>query len=67
MKTIRRYFQTGDLPVSGTVCDVDELPFHVGKGASEDDLSSLSAEDRTLKAATRTLSEDFVINPFGLM
>lgn len=61
MKAVRQYFQTGQLPSSDTVCEVDELPFQVDSGAYKAE-SALSAEDNILKAAIRELSRKSIVH-----
>lgn len=61
-KAVRQYFQTGELPPPGTVCDVDERPFQVSVYGGN---KILSAEDEILTVALRSLSKDQVIvTPF---
>jgi hypothetical protein len=56
-KSVRKYFQTGELPSTGTVCEVDELPFHVGESKYYDQ-SLLSVDDGMLSETLRTLSRE---------
>lgn len=53
-KAIRQYFQTGELPSPGTVCQVDELPFHL---AGQERSQILSPGDTELMSALHSLSE----------
>ncbi|PWY75883.1 hypothetical protein BO83DRAFT_426149 [Aspergillus eucalypticola CBS 122712] len=59
-KAIRQYFQTGELPSPGTVCQVDELPFHL---AGQERSQILSPGDTELMSALHSLSE--VRHPLG--
>ncbi|RAL11005.1 alpha/beta hydrolase [Aspergillus homomorphus CBS 101889] len=54
-KVTREYFQAGDLPRHGKVCEVDEKPFHV-PGLQR--RSSLPAADLALMSALRSLAHD---------
>jgi pimeloyl-ACP methyl ester carboxylesterase len=56
-KNVRRYFQTGELPDEGTVCQPDGGAFD---GLPEDDaggMTSVSVEDRRLWQAVRRMHE----------
>jgi hypothetical protein len=52
-KTIRDYFQKGELPKTGKECPVDEVPF---LGQDEDLMSSLSTADLKLYGAMKELT-----------
>ncbi|GKZ30090.1 hypothetical protein AbraIFM66950_007784 [Aspergillus brasiliensis] len=52
-KAVRQYFQTGELPDPGTVCQVEELPFHLAEYASQ----AMSPGDTELLSALHSLSE----------
>ncbi|RAH76647.1 hypothetical protein BO86DRAFT_348910 [Aspergillus japonicus CBS 114.51] len=54
-KVIREYFQTGELPSHGKVCEVEEKPFHV-PGVQQS--SGLSAADLSLLSALRSLAQE---------
>ncbi|EED18776.1 proteinase, putative [Talaromyces stipitatus ATCC 10500] len=56
-KTVRKYFQTGELPSTGTVCEVDERPFHIGKSNYQSQSLS-SMDDDILRTAIQTLSRE---------
>jgi hypothetical protein len=56
-KSVRRYFQTGELPRQGTVCQPDERPFQVSKNTSGG--KGLSLEDGVLMEALKELSNGF--------
>ncbi|KAI3007479.1 hypothetical protein CBS147346_3288 [Aspergillus niger] len=53
-KAIRQYFQTGELPDPGTVCQVEELPFHL---AGYERSQVMSPGDTELMSALHSLSE----------
>ncbi|GLB03375.1 hypothetical protein AtubIFM57258_007953 [Aspergillus tubingensis] len=53
-KAIRQYFQTGELPGPGTVCQVEELPFHF---AGYERSQIMSSGDTELMSALHSLSE----------
>ncbi|KAH9840062.1 alpha/beta-hydrolase [Rhodofomes roseus] len=53
-KHVRAYFENGTLPDEGTVCEVDELPF---VGTIHGEVDAMSAEDRELLDAFRSLGE----------
>ncbi|PYH71127.1 alpha/beta hydrolase [Aspergillus vadensis CBS 113365] len=53
-KAIRQYFQTGELPGPGTVCQVEELPFHL---AGYERSQIMSPGDTELMSALHSLSE----------
>ncbi|MCJ1304552.1 hypothetical protein MMC08_007365 [Hypocenomyce scalaris] len=56
-KTVRRYFQTGELPKPGTVCDPDRRPFlNAGRNEWELERTDLSSEDRILMDTLRQLA-----------
>ncbi|RAK74767.1 alpha/beta hydrolase [Aspergillus fijiensis CBS 313.89] len=54
-KVIRGYFQTGELPSHGKVCEVEERPFHV-PGMQQS--SGLSAADLILLSALHSLAQE---------
>lgn len=53
-KAIRQYFQTGELPDPGTVCQVEELPFRL---AGYERSQVMSPGDTELMSALHSLSE----------
>ncbi|KAL6249092.1 hypothetical protein RBB50_004155 [Rhinocladiella similis] len=54
-KAIRRYFQTGDMPDVGTLCETDAKPFE--SQATRNSVSRMDAKDAELLAVLRRLAE----------
>lgn len=60
MKHIRRYFETGEVPPPGTVCEADMKPF-MGAGG---DVKTMSAEDRELLKGLEKLATELKPKPW---
>ncbi|PWY90521.1 proteinase [Aspergillus sclerotioniger CBS 115572] len=53
-KAIRRYFHNGELPDPGTVCEVEELPFHIPVNEKQ---QVMTPDDTALMSALHSLGE----------
>jgi len=62
-KYVRRYFETGEVPPPGTICEADMKPF-IGAG---DAVKAMGAEDRELLKALEKLATGLKPRPwFGI-
>lgn len=64
-KAVRGYFQNGELPKPGTVCEVETKMFTDGTSPVLDS-DSLTEEERDLMDAWGNLSALFSVSDYGL-
>ncbi|KAI9761942.1 MAG: cytoskeletal protein binding protein [Chaenotheca gracillima] len=57
-KNVRKYFQTGELPKDGTICDVDEKPL-LGSMSTTADGAPLSRDDKVLLGVLKDMVKAF--------